>query len=335
MNQKLTRIEYLEQLYYQLLSNLNLLYNLQIIYCYITIMATFNSFNEIKYQFINFLDERTLHQLIDVGYFLVGCGIHWCTIYYFVFRQDDILKLLQIWDDYDTAYIVDNQSQETNKMEWLPILTGTVTITMSVIKSILYTDLEKWSFEGLILENSEDTAYCIFLWKPEQLFSNSFEDDYGTDLNGITYAMGLVGLIATICLNVSVDIFKDFLIWIAFVNKHHMLRFGNKINQSLIQKKATGRNLEENNDDCWQAYREVFEVNSVTNSTFCLMYLINHLHSFLVFSYWLTQVLNKQAALRVLILVGYNVVKGIFPYIPARQASGEVSTIRFLVIMFL
>lgn len=293
-------------------------------------MATFSSINEVKYQLINFLDDRTLHQLIDVGYFLVGCAIHWYITYYFVFRQDIISKQLQKWNDYEKAFQGENEPENTNKMEWLPIITGIGTIAFSIIKSISYTDLESWSLEGLILENSEDTAYCIFLWKPDQLRSESFHEDYGTNLNWVTYAMGIVGLMSTICWNLSVDIFKDLLIWIAFVNKHHMLRFGDQINKSVTRKRAIGKNSEQNDDHCWQMYREVIQVNSDTNSTFCFIFLINHLHSFMVSSYWLTQVLNTKTTLRVLVLVGYNVVKGIFSYLPAQQASGQVEINNFL-----
>lgn len=218
----------------------------------------------------------------------------------------------------------DIQPEQKTKMEWLPIIVGIGTITMAILKAIIYIDLNSWTLERLILEHSEDTSLGLFLWKTDDLCSESFKEIYGSNLNGINCTLGTFGLMAAIFCNMSVDLAKDMLIWVAIVNKNQILRFGTKIKENLHQKKTTGKNLEETDDQCWQAYRETLEMNSVTNSTFSLIYLIIHLHSFLVASYWLTQVLNKKVKLRVLLLVGYNVMKGIFSYFPAIIAATEV-----------
>lgn len=287
-------------------------------------MASFNSFNRAKYEIVSFIGDRTINQFIDVGYFLTGCLIHWYFIYFFLYRQESITKYLQTCKNYEEAYVSGNQAENKNQLEWQPIVLGIGTVTLAILKSIMYTELNSWSLKGLILDHSYNVGDGFFFWKPDQLYDSSLKDEYGTTFNWKTCMMGIFGLTTVICWNISVDLSKDLIIWVAFVNKNQMMAFGQKIMESLQQKKATKKNSEENDDKCWRMYRQVLESNSVTNSTYHNMFLVNHLHSFVMSSYWLTHLLNQKAKLRVVLFLGYNVAKGIFAFFPARKTAAEV-----------
>lgn len=209
-------------------------------------------------------------------------------------------------------------------MEFLPKINGLLTLIMAIVKSALYTDPESWSFEGLLLENSDEVSYGLFIWRPDHLNNSTLSEDYGSTLNTSSLLMGIFGLLTNICWQLQIDCYKDVLIWVAIVNKHHVLKFGENIRKSLLQKTITGKNVTEDDDKCWQAYRKVLGLNSSTNSTYSIMFTINHVDSFLVFSYWLTELLNERVKFRVVLLIGYSVVKGIMAYYPARTAAGEV-----------
>ncbi len=296
---------------------------MQVITFYIAILATFSSFVEVKFEVVTFLDERTLSHFIDVGYFSVSCAIHLYFTYFFTFRQACISETLKTWDDHDNANIKENQ-QCNYRLEWLPIFNGLFTVAMAIIKSTMYTDFEKWSLQGLLLQNSQEVSYGFFIWKPDHFYNSTLPDDYGSNLNTNSCLMGILGILGSICWNLQIDCFKDVLIWVAVVNKNHVLRFGKRIKKSVVQKRITGRNIPEDDDKCWLEYREIQEVNICTNNNYSVMFMINHLDSFLVFSFWLTELLNEQVKLRVIIMIGYSVVKGIIAYYPARQAAAEV-----------
>ncbi len=284
-------------------------------------MATFTSFNLIKYFVLIFLEKRTLNGFIDIGYFVTAGVFQLYVTYFLATRQDKISRTLTYWSEYDSKTSCDNTNEFNNKLKWIQLANGFATIVMSALKPVLLND----SFEELILEKSEETAEGLFLWTPEQKSNNTLiQAQYGTNINGTTYTLGIFGILSMFCWNLQVDCFKDFVIWIALVNKSHVLTFGNKIKDNLSVKLKRGENSKEIDDQCWATYRDVKEVISHTNSTYNMMLIISHVYSFLTFSYFLTFVLNEHASVIVVTIVGYNAVKGIVPYLFARTASQEV-----------
>lgn len=206
--------------------------------CYdIAFMASFTSITMVKFEVVNFVDDRTINQFIEMGYFLVNGAVHWYLTYFMMFRFNKISNTFESWNDHEKKINGgENITSSKKKPEWLPKINWMITLTMTIIKSIVYTDWEKWSLEGLILDNSIFVSYGIFIWVPDHLYDETLSERFGTKLNATTYLMGIIGGISQFCWNLRIDCFKDTLIWVATTNKYHMLRFGRKIKKSQLEK---------------------------------------------------------------------------------------------------
>ncbi len=290
----------------------------------------------IKLEVVNFVEDRTLNQFIEIGYFLVSGTVHWYLTYMIWFRYDRISDTFKSWEKYDKeSNSVESSAKLKKKQNWLPKLNAAITFSMAILKALLYTDLENWSIDGLIFDGSLFVTSGVFIWKPDDMLNGTLVEQFGTKLNATTYAMGIFGTISYICWNLQIDCFKDMLVWVAITNKHHMLNFGGTIRHSLSKKKSIGTNTTDNDDQCWKAYRDVLAVNNSTNECYNYMLTINHLDFILVSSYCLTEVLNKDVSLRPLLLLGYNVIKALLPYLSARIAAKEVKFKCFILDYFL
>lgn len=267
------------------------------------------------------MHERTLNNLIDIGYFIASGSFQMYVAYFLAFHKGQISKSLTSWEQYETANTEGNPSEVSKKTEWIPLVNGIVTIVIAAWKAFALYD----SLEEAILESSLDTAQSIFLWKTEHVRNQTtILTSYGTELNPTTYTMGVFTLLTVFCWNLQVDCCKDLIFWIAKINEHHILEFGKKIKTNLEMKKDKAENCEENDIHCWETYRHVMEVNTSTNATYFFVLVITHLDTFLTFSYLLTLVVKGDTSPALLMITGYDVFKGIVPYFPARRASGQV-----------
>ncbi len=267
------------------------------------------------------MHKRSLNNFIDIGYFIVSGAFQMYVTYFVAFCKDPIYKSLSSWEGYEKANIAGDSVQVRNKTEWIPIVNGIVTIVIAAWKAVALYD----SIEEAILESSLDTAQSIFLWTTEHVSNQtSIENVYRTELNPTTYAMGVFGIISVFCWNLQVDCCKDLTFWIAKVNEHYVREFGKQLKTNLKMKSNKEENSDENDVHCWETYRQVMEVNMSTNATFFVILIISHLDTFLTFSYLLTLVLKTDVSPAILIITGYDVLKGVLHYFPARRASLEV-----------
>ncbi len=266
----------------------------------------------IKYEVVCFVEDRTLNQFIEIGYFLVSGTVHWYLTYMIWFRYDKISDTFKSWEIHDKETNAAASSVESKRnQEWLPKLNAAITLSMAIMKALLCTDLENWSFKGLILEHSMFVSYGLFIWTPDDVIDETLVEQYGTKLNAKIYVMGIFGTVSYICWNIQIDCFKDMLIWVASTNKHHMLNFGEQIRHSFSKKKSAGKNIPENEDQCWKAYTDALVVNECTNACYSYMLSINHLDSILVSSYCLTELLNTDVSLRPFLFLGCD--QGVTP----------------------
>ncbi len=291
-------------------------------------MATFTSFNLVKYYFLKFLTKRTMNTFIDIGYFIVNVVFQLYLTYFVSLRTNTISQILQQCEQFETKSNGEVSIESNNKSAWPPIANGIGTIIMSAVKTVAWYN----SLDEMLLENSQDSAEGLFLWTPEQLRNKTMlEDTYASELNYTTVSLGMFGLISTFCWNLQMDAFKDLIFWISKVNELHVLEFGRKIKSCLAQKMAVGKDTDGNDERCWEMYRNVKEVDASINETFYYVLIVCHMYSFLTFSYFLTFVLNEAATVLAVTLIGYSAVKGIISYIPGQRSSCEVIFLRLLI----
>lgn len=290
-------------------------------------MATFTSLNFIKYYVLNFLDERTLNSFIDIGYFVVSGVFQMYVIYFIAFDKQLDPRTCQIWDDYEAAAGLRSVEKLKPKYELLPTLNGIVTIGIVVLKTMSWSQ----SFEGVISKHSTDTVDGLFLWTPDDFDNRASIIEYHlADHNSTSfYIMGFFGFISVFCWNLLAECFKDLIFWVAKVHEHRITVFGDKVKENVTMKviSAKGGVLPDNIDDdhCWKMYRDLVAVNTLTNKTYNILFVLNHLDTFLTFSYFLTLILKKDSSMIELIFTGYEVFKGVIAYFPARRASLQVS----------
>lgn len=285
-------------------------------------MATFTSLSLIKFFVLNFLDDRTLNNFIDIGYYIVSGLFQMYVVYLIAFGKEHLLTTCKIWDDYEAAAEMKSGEQLSPKTEFLPILNGILTIITTVIKTM--TGLH--SFEKIIWKHSTDTVDGLFLWTPQD-FKNRGPTlkYYLEDHNTAFYTMGVFGFISELCWNLLAESFKDLIFWVAKVHEHHITMFGKKIKENVALKVTSGERSDESDDQCWKMYRDLVAANTSTNRTYHVLLILNHLDTFLTFSYFLTLILKKDASMSELIFTGHDVLKWMIAYFPARRASLQVS----------
>lgn len=296
---------------------------LQVIFVYIALLATFSSFHLIKYFVLNFLIQRDMNNFIDIGYFMVSGLFQLYLTYFVISSQDRVSRKLQVWKQYESSTKdKENSNARSNRREWLPIVNGLATIAVVLLKT---RALQNSSFDEAILAYSKETAEALFLWKPEYINNiTSIHNSFGENASVTTYTTGIIGFLTEFFWHLQMDCMKDLIYWVAKANERHVLELGKKLEENLSTKTATGKSSEEKDDQCWAAYRQMMAANASTNLTYSTLFLISHLDTFLTFSYFLTQVLNEHAAIMDVILIGYDVLKGILPFFPARRASLQV-----------
>lgn len=283
-------------------------------------MAVFFSFNFDKYAVLRFLDKRDINKFIDIGYFVTSSFFQIYIAYFIIFKRKNISNTLKMWKRYE-AEISGEKSGSKTTTAWLPIVNGMITVIIVILKTVAVYG----PFEDMVLYHSAGMAEGLFKWTPEQMVNGTSIDElYGEHLNATSYTMGAFGIITAFCWDISVDCFKDLIFWTAKVSEHHALSFGEKIGENLDRKSTTGKSSDEEDDRCWKMYRQLLEANMSTNSTFDTLLLFLHMDTFLTFSYFLTELLNDKATGIDMVVLGYDVLKGLIVYWPARKSSQEV-----------
>lgn len=264
-----------------------------------------------------------MNNFIDIGYFMVSGLFQLYLTYFVISSQERVSRKLQVWKQYESTTKDEQNSNATPKRrEWLPIVNGVATIAVVLLKTRV---LHYSSFNEAMIAYSDDTAEALFLWTPERIDNiTEIHNSFGENPSVTTYTTGIIGFLTFFFWHLQMDCMKDLIYWVAKANERHVLELGKKIKENLSTKTATGKSSEEKDDQCWAAYRQMMAANTSTNLTYSTLFLISHLDTFLTFSYFLTQVLNEDAAIMDVMLIGYDVLKGILPFFPARRASLEV-----------
>lgn len=285
-------------------------------------MSTFSSFSLIKYSLLIFLTERTMNNFIEVGYFIISGVFQVYLTYFMVKRSKEMIQAMQKREEFGRRFPQGLTDRFKNTEFWLTLASITLSVLMSAVKQFLWND----SLEDILLDNSREAAEGLMIWTTYQIKNTTaISSEYGTDLNYTTGILALFGIISNFCWNLQMDCFKDIIFWVAKINEYHILAFGRRIKTSTSQRMITGnRNSLREDDQCWQMYREVMELHASVNKPFYIVLAIALMYSFLTLSYFLTYLLSDQISTVVILIVGYNSLKGIIFLIPGHRASSQV-----------
>lgn len=241
-----------------------------------------------------------------------------------------LTSMLRHWDNYE-VYIRNDQNKPRDEHSDSPgwfywLLAITSMIIMPICKTIFQQGVVGWSWENVILANSEEAAEMIFVWTPEHVSNSTIlnlEEKFGTTLNPTTLTMGTFGILVNTSGYMQQDAMFDLLLQVTLIADTQLKLFGNK----LARRISMDGILQLKEDiDYWEHYRKVRQVNTANNNACDGILKTCSLFNLFAFSYFFGLAFQKTEDHTNMAFGAYNMCKILYTYYKARKGSALVSS---------